>query len=48
MQKVEEAKKNATLGHKEAFFAVKGIEDYLDVAKTTYRYVGTIDLNCSC
>jgi len=42
----DEAKKQATLGHKQAFFADDKLNEYLDVAKITYKYVGTVDFHC--
>ena len=41
----DESKKQARFGHKQEFFADEKLNEYLDVAKKTYKYVGTVDFH---
>jgi hypothetical protein len=42
-QMKEDAMKQATMGHKQSFFADDKLNEYLEAAKITYKCVGTVD-----
>jgi len=44
IQKMEEqAKKDAAMGQMPMFHAMDYMDDYLEVAKTSYKFIGTVD-----